>query len=802
MGVCRCGGRVWLVLLAGALLLVPATGAREGPGAGPQSQTPPSASPGARAAAAGGMTDPQLRLKWYEQLVAMKKTGPFRDLRWQFLGPSNISGRVTDVAVVTPRGRSYTIYAATATGGVWKTENEGVTWEPIFDQQMSTAIGDVTLAPSDPSIVWVGTGEANIFRSSNAGAGVYKSTDAGRSWQHMGLVGTHTIPRIVIHPSDPNVVYVAASGHEWTENEDRGVYKTADGGRTWSKVLYVNAQTGAIDLVMDPADANVLYAATWQRTRRKWNDPRTEAGFSGSGVWKTADGGRSWTPINEGLPRASTRGRIGLDVARSNPNVLYAFLDNYDIARQPKPGELDSYGRQRGPVIRGAEVYRTDDKGKTWRKVSETNAYMEGLAATYGWVFGQIRVDPTDAETIYVMGLALNQSTDGGRTFRELEGMHGDHHALWIDPENPNYLVNGNDGGVVVSYDRGRTWRQFLDNLPAVQFFSVAYDLMSPFHVYGSIQDHGSRRGVVDLTRGRDRIAPVAFEDAPGGEGSRHAIDPRNPNIVYAAGYYHDVFRSDLAKTDARGRMVSQSATPRLSPADGRLRGQWLTPFLLSPHNPDVFYYGGQYVFRSWNRGESFERISPDLTFNDPTKMGDIAYQTIFALQESPLRFGLLYAGTDDGRLHVTRDAGRAWTDISRGLEPGRWISKIAVSAFDEATVYVAQNGKRDDDFSAYLWRSADFGATWKSIVGNIPCGPVNVIAEDPTDASILYVGTDQAVYVSVNGGISWDVLGAGLPVTFVHDLVVHPRDRVIVIATHGRGLWVMDAMPVQSRRP
>jgi photosystem II stability/assembly factor-like uncharacterized protein len=751
--------------------------------------------------AAPTATDPALRVKWFGQHEAMKQASPFKRLAWQFLGPTNISGRVTDVAVVTPRGKSYTIYVATATGGVWKTDNDGVTWAPVFDQDMTTSIGDVTLAPSNPDIVWVGTGEANIFRSSNAGAGVYKSPDGGRTWQHMGLAATHTIPRIVIHPTDPNTVWVAASGHEWTDNEERGVFKTTDGGVTWRKTLYVSARTGAIDLTMDPASPNVLYAAAWQRIRRKWNDPRNEAGYGESGIYKSADGGETWAAINTGLPPAASRGRIGLDVARSRPGTLYAFVDNYEIARKAKEGERDAYGRQRADVIKGAEVYRSDDAGATWRKASESSASMERLAGTYGWVFGQIRVDPTDDNTVYVMGLALNVSKDGGKTFQAIGDMHGDHHALWIDPDNPKFLVNGNDGGVVVSYDQGRTWREFLDNLPAVQFFNVSYDMSTPFHVFGSIQDHGSRRAPVDLSRGRDRVPAQAFQSAPGGEGSRHAIDPRDPNVVYSAGFYHNINRADLSRVDARGRAQSTGITPRLGPADGYLRGQWLSPIILSVHDPDVVYFGGQYLFRSWNRGDTWERISGDLSYNDSKQIGDIPYQTMFALSESPMRFGLLYAGTDDGRLHVTKDGGKTWAEITKGLQPKRWVSKVVASAFDEGTVYAAQNGKRDDDVTAYIWKSTDFGVTWKSMVGNIPMGPVNVIAEDSTDARILYVGTDIGVYVTVDGGASWSVLGGNLPSTYVHDIVIHPRDRVIVAATHGRGMWVMDAVPVQTAK-
>jgi photosystem II stability/assembly factor-like uncharacterized protein len=746
-------------------------------------------------------TDPQLRLKWFDQHLAMKEASPFKGLAWQFLGPTNISGRVTDVAVVTPRGKSYTIYVATATGGVWKTDNDGVTWTPVFDQGVTTSIGDVTLAPSDPDIVWVGTGEANIFRSSNAGAGVFKSADGGRTWRHAGLAATLTIARIVVHPSNPDIVYAAASGHEWTDNDERGVYKTTDGGATWRRVHHINPRTGAIDLVMDPSNPDVLYASTWQRIRRKWNDPRNEAGYGESGIYKSTDAGETWAPVNAGFPPTASRGRIGLDVARSRPGTLYAFVDNYEIARKAKEGERDAYGRQRADIIKGAEVYRSDDAGTTWRKVSESSAYMERLAGTYGWVFGQIRVDPTNENTVYVMGLALNVSRDGGRTFQAIGDMHGDHHALWIDPANPNFLVNGNDGGVVVSYDQGRNWREFLDNLPVVQFFNVSYDMDTPFRVYGSIQDHGSRRAVVDLSRGRDRIPAQAFQGAPGGEGSRHAIDPRNPNVVYSAGFYQNINRADVSSVDARGRAQAVSITPRLGPADGYLRGQWLSPILLSVHNPDVLYFGGQYVFRSWNRGDNWERISADLTYNDPKQLGDVPYQTVFALSESPMRFGLLYAGTDDGRMHLTKDGGKSWSEVTKGLHPRRWVSKAVASAFDEGTVYVTQNGKRDDDVTAYIWKSTDFGATWKSIAGGIPLGPINVIAEDPTDARILYAGTDIGVYVTLDGGATWNVLGGNLPSTYVHDIVIHPRDRMIVAATHGRGMWVLDAVPVQTAK-
>ena len=669
--------------------------------------------------------------------------------------------------------------------------NEGTTWKPIFEQAASTSIGDVTVAPSDANIVWVGTGEANIFRSSMAGSGVYKSTDAGETWTHMGLAGTHTIARIVIHPTNPDMVFVASSGHEWTYNEDRGVYKTVDGGKTWERVLFINEQTGVIDLVMDPADPNTLYAATWQRIRKRWNDPRNEPDYTGSGIHKTTDGGATWTEINAGLPPAHFRGRIGLDVCRAKPEVVYAFVDNYE-PDSALAGQSDSYGRVRKGGIKGADLYRSDDKGQSWRKVSESNRYKR-LCATYGWVFGQIRVDPNDENTIYVMGVPLVVSRDGGKTISTLRGMHGDHHALFIDPDNSQYLVNGNDGGMVVSYDGGKNWRSFTEQIPAVQFFNIGCDMDTPFHVYGSIQDHGSYRGAVDLQRGRDKILPVKFEPAPGWEGSSHAIDPTDPNTVYAAGFYGSIFRQDL-KTGERANIA-----PKAGENEAPLRGQWLAPFMLSPHNPRVLYHGMNFLFRSWDRGDKFDKISPDLTFNDPNKQGDIPYQTITTISESPFELGLIYVGTDDGKVHVTRDGGKQWDEIMYGIAPNRWISRLVASRYDKGTVYMAQNGKRNDDFRPYLWKSSDFGATWQSIASDIPCGPINVIREDPKRPNVLYVGTDLGVYVSVDGGAKWQVLANNLPTTFVHDLIIHPRDDMMVIATHGRGMFALDVRPIQA---
>jgi photosystem II stability/assembly factor-like uncharacterized protein len=747
-------------------------------------------------------TDPTLRIRGFATHQSMKESSPFKDLKWQFLGPKNVSGRCTDVAVVTPKGRNYTIYVATASGGLWKTDNEATTWQPVFEQAASTALGDVTVASSNPAVVWAGTGEQNLFRSSQAGIGVYKSVDGGATWEHMGLADTYTIARIVIHPKNPDIVYVAASGHEWTNNAERGVFRTVDGGKTWKKVLFVDEKTGANDLVMDPQDPNTLYATTWQRIRLKWNDPRNFTDYGGSGVYRTTDGGATWRPINKGLPDAKFRGRIGIDVCLRKPNVVYALLDNYEIGRQPTEDEKnDPYGIPSSGFIKGATVYRSDDKGESWNRVSgltpEQKTFMERHSGTYGWVFGQVRVDPNDADTVYTMGLGLNVSNDGGKTFKGIRTPGGDHHGLWIDPENSDYLVNVFDQGFAISYDRGKSWKDSRLNLPLAQFFNVAYDMDTPFHVFGSMQDHGSFRGAVNLANGRDRIPTVDFEGAPGGEGSSHAIDPTDPNTVYSSGFYGTLSRSDLSKP--RGQR-SKELLPARYPEEPPLRGEWVAPTIISPHSNQIIYHGMQQLLMSRDRGDTWEAISPDLTYNTASEKGDIPYHTIFAISESPLRFGLIYVGTDDGKVHVTRDGGKTWSEIMRGLPYQKWVSRIVASAYDLGTVYMTQNGKRDDDFTPYVWKSIDFGKTWTSVSAGIPIGPVNVIREDPVDRNILYVGTDTGVYVTTDGAKTWSVLGGNLPATYVHDLIVHPRDNVIVIATHGRGMWVVDATPINKK--
>lgn len=751
------------------------------------------------------------RLEAWETHLTMEQNSTFNGLKWQFIGPKNTSGRMTDVAVSPDKDY---ILTASASGGVWKTTDDGESWKPIFEKEISSSIGDIAIAPSNKDIIWVGTGEANIFRSSHAGCGIYKSTDQGQSFTHMGLENSNTISRIVVHPENPEIVFVGVSGNEWTPNEERGFYKTTDGGETWTRTLQKDSLTGVIDVDMDPTNPDILYVATWQRIRKKWNDPRTEADYTGCSIYKSVDGGETWKEIAEGLMEPQYRGRIGIDISYSNPDVVFAYIDDYEVVREPTEAEKnDSYGLPSCGFIRGAQLFRSDNKGETWQRVSPLdNPVLQRLCNTYGWVFGQITVDPTDEKTIYLQGVSVGVTHDGGETWERFRTAGGDNHGIWIDKDDNQYIILNNDHGVHITKDGGENWLSSSGRIPVVQFFNVNYDMSEPFKVYGSIQDHGSRRGEVILSEGRDKIPAVDWEGAPGGEGSHHAIDPTDPNIVYSAGFYGTLSRTDYNKPDTVERMgrdgkmtqyispsTRKSIVPVAEEGEVPLRGEWLAAFILSPHNPNTIYHGMQYLFKSTDQGDTWEKISDDLSHNNPERFGDVKHQTITAISESPLKQGLLYVGTDDGRLWVTQNDGGEWTEIVEGIAEDRWISRVEASRFDEGTVYMSQNGKRDDDFTVYVWKSEDYGATWTDISNNIPLGTVNVVREDPVNQDILYVGTDVGVYVSVNGGEDWEVLGSNLPSVFVHDLIIHPRDNIIVIATHGRGMYALDANHVNG---
>jgi photosystem II stability/assembly factor-like uncharacterized protein len=745
------------------------------------------------------------KVKMFSTHLKMKKESSFKGLEWQYIGPANISGRCTDVEAVMPRGKSYTIWIGSATGGVWKSDNEGTSFEHVSKDMPTASIGDLAIDPNNPEVIWVGTGEANIFRSSNSGCGVFKTSDGGKTWKDMGLNNTMTIGRIRVHPLNSDIVYVAATGHEWTANEERGLFKTEDGGNSWEKVLYIDDMTGVYDLVIDPDKPNTIYCTTWERMREKWNDPRTWETTKNSAIWKSTDGGKNWKKIINGLPAPNHLGRIGIDIARSNTKVLYAYVDNYEITTYAEEGEQDAYGRQKSNVIKGATIYRSGNAGDSWVKVSgltpDQKRLMERHSGTYGWVFAQIRVDPSDENTVYTMGLGLNQSIDGGKTFKPLRGPHSDHHGLWIDPNNPNYLLNVQDGGLAISYDRGKTFKIPLKELPLGQFFNISYDMATPFRVYGSMQDHGSYVGTVDLSMGRGNVPARDFGRMLGGEGTSHAIDLDDNNTVYASGFYGLLMKAKVEDyvNSSSYRVPSKRILPAQFKDEPVLRGQWITPTKLSPHNQDIVFHGMQRLLMSKDRGKTWEYISDDLTYNDPDKIGDISYQTITTLDESSLKAGLIYVGTDDGRVWRTRDGGKNWSDIRKKNIPVKWVSRIVASKFDPGTVYMTQTGRRDDDFQIYIWKSTDFGDTWTDISANIPLGPINVLREDPINKEILYVGSDAGVYVSVNGGQSYEVLG-NLPYEYVHDLIVHPRDNMVVIGTHGGGVFVLDANEVNDK--
>jgi photosystem II stability/assembly factor-like uncharacterized protein len=762
-------------------------------------------------------------LKAWNIHKSMAASSPYKAVPWQWLGPTNHTGRMTSIAVAGD-GPTRQIYVGAASGGVWKSEDRGETWKAVFDQEASSSIGDVAVAPSDSKIVFVGTGESNLFRASLTGSGIYKSVDSGKTWKHMGLTNTGTIGRILVHPTNPEIVYVAASGHEWTSSPDRGVFKSTNGGKDWTKVFFRSENTGAVDLVMDPTDPNTLYAGMWQRVRRRWSDPRVEPGYTEGGAWKTTDAGKTWTDINAGLTLPQHRGRIGIDVSLANPNVVYVIIDSYDTGRPANPGERDAYGRMlpaNSNIIKGLEVFRSADKGATWKKVSgqtpETARQMMGLGNTYSWVFTQIKADTKDENVVYILALGVTVSKDGGATFTSYRAGGGDNHRMWIDPKDSKVTYVAADSGFIMTDDGGTT-RKNGSGIHGTQFYNVELDNDTPFHAYGSVQDSGSYRVAIDVSKSRD-LKAMDWQSAPGGEGSHHAADPTDPNIVYSHSFYGAFSRTDLrppppppagaAPAGGRGGRGNQATNirPPVAAGEPEQRANWMAPVSISPHDNKTIYLGYQHVYRSTDRGDHWEKISGDLTDNNPAKMGvnpsAIPFQTITQIVESPRKQGLIYVGTDDGRVHMTNDAGKTWTDLTANIPmtSRKWVSRVVASKYNDGTVYVAHRGREEDDFGVYLWRSNDFGKTWKSLAANIPAGSINVIREDPAVPTILYAANDFGVYVSNNGGLRWNVLGSGLPSVEVSDLQIQPRDSIIVISTYGRGMYALDALKVRAIR-
>jgi photosystem II stability/assembly factor-like uncharacterized protein len=718
----------------------------------------------------------------------------FKAIAFRAIGPTRQSGRFVDFAV--PLQERHTFYAATASGGLWKTVNNGQSFEPLFDRERVFSIGDIAVAPSDSKILYVGTGEANNSRSTYWGDGVYKSVDAGRTWTNVGLPESHHIGRVVVHPANPDIVYVAALGHLYSENPERGLYKTVDGGQTWSRVLSVDVRgkaVGVVDVVMDPMNPDVLYAAAYDKVRRAWT---FNLGGPGSGIYKTTDGGATWTKLGNGLP-GGMLGRIGLAVYPKNPNIVYATVENAN-----KPGMSDPdrerellEGKASAGMV-GGEVYRSDDAGASWRKVSPEKQNVGGAP---GYYYGQIIVDPNDDQVVYVLSITVLGTRNGGKTWgTRVFNFGGDNHALWIDPADSGHMLLGYDHGMGVTWDGGRTWSH-PDNLPLAQFYAVGADLSVPFRVAGGTQDNGSHLGPSSKPHGLD-IALEDWASVGGGDGMYNVFDARTNRFLYNESQFGVLQRVDLLTGEAKA-IGYQAKKPDL-------RWNWCAPILVSPHNSDVVYHGANVLVKSPFRGELWEEVSPDLTTNDPSRLttgkggdGNIQYCTITTLDESPLVEGLLWVGTDDGNVWLTRDGGANWTKLNdrTGGPPGAWVSRVVASALDPGTAYLTYTGSRSDDFRPYVFKTADYGQTWTSLAAGLPAGSVNVIREDRRNPRLLFVGTDLGLYATLDGGAAWTKLETGLPTQPVHDLLIHPRDNDLVVATHGRGLFVADIGPLQE---
>jgi photosystem II stability/assembly factor-like uncharacterized protein len=734
------------------------------------------------------------------------------ELEFRNIGPTIMSGRVSDLAVVESNPAIF--YVGTATGGVWKTVNHGTTFEPIFDDQPMASVGDVTVAPSNPNIVWVGAGEPQNRQSSPWGDGVYKSTDAGRTWTHMGLSATHNISRIQIHPRNPDIVYVAAVGRLWGPNPERGVYKTTDGGVTWELTLFVDEDTGTIDLAMDPGDPQTLFAAMYQRRRTPWG---FNGGGPGSGIYRTLDGGATWRELTEGLPEGD-KGRIGLEIFRGDGNMVFALVE----ADKRRPGQ--GFGGGGGPDAKNG-VYRSLDRGDTWEQLSTTN--------NRPMYYSQIRVDPNDPSRIYLGGANLYKSDDGGNNFTPdaASDVHSDHHALWIDPANSDHLILGGDGGVSISWDRSETWRQ-LYNLPISQFYEIGVDMRDPYHVCGGLQDNGSWCAPSD-TWSNQGIRTRDWYNVGFGDGFFTVMHPTE-SIMFAESQGGNLARVNLVTLEStrmrpvarplEGGEASEGEEEAAEEDDERsLRWNWDTPVILSSHDPNTIYIGSNILFKSTDLGMSWEEISPDLSRaidRDELEImgvlgsapamsrhdGQSSYGNLTALAESPLNEGLLYAGTDDGNVHVTRDGGETWTDVTEdlpGLPDRTYVTRLMASRFDEGTVYAAFDGHRTSDFRPYVYVSRDFGDTWRLIVDGLPDWSVNALAQHPNNPNLLFVGNEIGVYFSIDGGEQWIPLKNNLPPVPVDDIVVHPRDNDLVLGTHGRGIWIMsDITPLEELTP
>jgi len=727
-----------------------------------------------------------------------------RKFEFRNLGAYRAGAWVSSIAVPDNPGEKYkyTFFVAGRSGGVWKTVNNGTTFYPVFEKYGVNSIGAMAVAPADPDQVWVGTGESYNARSSYAGNGIYKSTDGGENFTNMGLKDSHHISKIIINPDNPGLVYVASMGHLYSENKDRGVFKTIDGGKNWEKVLYINDKTGVIDLIMDPSNSSVLYASAYEKTRYPWH---FEAGGKNSAIYKTSDAGKNWTKLSNGLPGGEL-GRIGLAVSQNHPDIVYAVVENLnprDTSVELKTeGMMNTMRDNYYDQLKGGEVYRSEDSGQTWVKVNEEKYNLSNKAA---YSFNQIFCHPQNPDNLWVISDAMHISFDAGKTWTGFKGdttnyldnMFGDHRTLWFDPKDGNHMLLGSDGGLYETFDGGKTTRHFYQ-IPIEEIYAVGYDFLTPYNIYIGLQDHDAWRGPSNGWSGE--IGPEDWTVIGSGDGMYCRVDQETGRWIYSTGQFGQQMVLD-AWTGAVKRIMPEA--PNDKPA---YRFTWTTPLMLSRHNSSIIYTAAQMMLRSVNQGKTWEEFSPDLTTNDPVKQngrGHIKYCTITTFDESPLSPEILWAGTDDGNVHVTTNNGASWTNctpalLAAGCPSGFWTTRVVVSAHDKAIAYVCFSGYPFDDFRSLIFRTSDFGKTWYRISGNLPEESVNVLAEDSHNRNLLFAGTDRGLYLTVNGGAEWMKFDQIPPVP-VKDIAIHPRENDLIVATYGRGVYIANILPIKQ---
>ncbi|MDH4217329.1 MAG: hypothetical protein OEW23_00960 [Candidatus Aminicenantes bacterium] len=749
-----------------------------------------------------------------------------KNLKWRNIGPANMIGRISDFEALD---NDFTqVLVASASGGVWKSVNAGTTWEPIFDKYGSSSIGDVAFFQKDPNIIWVGTGEECSRNSIAWGDGIYKSIDGGKTFTRMGLETTHTIGRVITHPTNPDIVYAAATGHTWGYSGDRGLFKTEDGGKTWQKLtngLPDDGKTGAIDLVMDPTNPDILYVSFWQRLRQPW---RFDSGGPNGGIFKTTDGGNTWQKLTRGLPTGDL-GRIGLAISLSNPKVLMTVVEHgFQPQRTIREGQAQKPNPDYSDMTKfGTGIYRSEDGGDTWMYMNRTNVRP--------FYYSHIYINPFDDKLVYYLATNMQYSEDGGKTLKTIRGLHPDFHTMWLDPTNKNRFYVGQDGGAALTHDHGQTWILF-DNLCVTQFYAISADMRDPYYVYGGLQDNGSWGGP-SMSREGTILTDFWF-NIGSGDGFYTQNDPTDWRTVYCESQGGNIMRENAETRESTRIRPSQENTynwkDHVPPSPKReaeaqqeqprmfgrprspFRFNWSSPILISQHNPHTVYFGGDHLFKSVDRGDHWQIISPDLSTNDTEKHGKPTggitldqtgaetHCTITTISESPITPGLIWVGTDDGNVQLTRNDGGSWTNVRSNVPDvpeGIWVSRVEASRFNEGTCYLTFDGHRSDIFKPFVFKTTDYGKTWTNITGNLPeGGPVYVIREDLKNKNLLFAGTEFYVFFSKDGGKTWTNLSLNMPTVSFHDLMIHPRDNDLIVGTHGRGIWILDDIsPLQQ---